>query len=102
MRNKVFLGLAKSFLLFILNISLIVPISIMVGQQKSVNLTLIPASAMALYTTYKIIMVFVNLRKRKVSSDNLVWLLRTINFIDALVSILILQNTLIMVKSKIA
>ena len=46
------------------------------------------------------IMASVNLRKRKASSDSHVWLLRTIGFIDALVSILTLQNTLIMVCSN--
>ena len=97
-RSKVFL--ANSFLLLILNISLIVPIAIMVRQQKPVSLTLIPAIAMAAYTTYKIIMASVNLRRRKRSLDSLVWLLRTIGFIDALVSILTLQNTLIMVCSN--
>ena len=84
----------------ILNISLIVPISIMVRQQRPVSLTLIPAIVMAAYTTYKVIMASVNLGKRKVSSDSLVWLLRTISFIDALVSVLTLQNTLIMVESS--
>ena len=34
------------------------------------------------------------------SPDSLVWLLRTIGFIDALVSVLTLQNTLIMVHSN--
>lgn len=92
--------LAISFLLLILNISLVVPTAIMVRQQKPVTMTLIPAIAMAAYTTYKIIMASVNLRKRKSSSDSLVWLLRTIGFIDALVSILTLQNTLIMVASR--
>lgn len=77
-RNKTFLAI--SFLLLILNISLIVPVSIMVRQQKPVNLTRIPAIAMAAYTTYKVIMASVNLRKRRVSSDSLVWLLRTISF----------------------
>ncbi len=96
-RNKAFLAI--SLLLLILNISLVVPLSIMVRQQKPVSLTLIPAIVMAAYTTYKVIMASVNLRKRRVSSDSLVWLLRTITFIDALVSILTLQNTLIMVNS---
>ena len=63
-------------------------------------MTLIPAIAMAAYTTYKIIMASVNLRKQRISSDSLVHLLRTVNFIDALVSILTLQNTLIMVSSN--
>ena len=93
-------SLVISFLLLILNISLIVPISIMVKQQKPVSLTLIPAIAMGAYTTYQVIMASVNLRRRKATSDSLVWLLRTISFIDALVSILTLQNTLIMVNSN--
>ena len=97
LRNKAFLAI--SLLLLILNISLIVPLSIMVRQQKPVSLTLIPAIVMAAYTTYKVIMASINFRRRKRSSDSLVWLLRTINFIDALVSILTLQNTLIMVNS---
>ena len=96
-RNKAFLTISS--LLLILNISLIVPLSIMVRQQKPVNMTLIPAITMAAYTTYKVIMASVNLKKRKTSSDSLVWLLQTIAFIDALVSIMILQNTLIMVNS---
>ena len=97
-RNKAYLVI--SFLLLILNISLIIPVSMMVIQQKPVSMTLIPAITMAAYTTYKVIMASVNLRKRKASSDSLVRLLRTIGFIDALVSIITLQNTLIMVHSN--
>ncbi len=97
-RNKAFL--TASALLLALNLSLILPISMLVTQQKPVSLTLIPAISMATYTTYKVTMASVNLKKRKISSDNLVWLLRTINFVDALVSILTLQNTLIMVHSS--
>ncbi|MBQ7719052.1 MAG: hypothetical protein IJT56_00580 [Clostridia bacterium] len=89
----------SSALLLILNISLIVPIALMVKMEKPVGMTLIPAIAMAAYTTYKIVMASVNLRRRKRSSDILVRLLRTIGFIEALVSILTLQNTLIMVNS---
>ena len=63
-------------------------------------MTLIPAITMAAYTTYKVVMASVNLKRRKRSSDRLVRLLRTINFIDALVSVLSLQNTLIMVNMK--
>ena len=96
--NRVYLTV--SFLLLFLNFCLIVPIAIMIKQQKPVHLTLIPAITMAVYTTYKIIMASIHLRKRKTSSDNLVRLLRTISFIDALVSILTLQNTLIMVQSN--
>ena len=88
-----------SALLLLLNLCLIVPIRLMVVMQKPVSLTLIPAIAMAAYTTYRIIIASVNLKKRKTSGNVLVRLLRVISFIDALVSVLTLQNTLIMVNS---
>ena len=87
-------------MLLFLNICLVVPISLMVVRQKPTNMTLIPAIAMATYTTYKIIMASVNIKRRKRSSSGLVRLLRTISFIEALVSVLTLQNTLIMVNVK--
>ncbi|MBR4700372.1 MAG: hypothetical protein IKP19_01465 [Oscillospiraceae bacterium] len=87
-------------LLLILNASLIVPVTIMVKQQRPVTLTLIPAIAMAAYTVYKFTMASVNLKRSKGAADSLVRFLRTINYIDALVSILTLQNTLIMVNAK--
>ena len=87
-------------MLLFLNICLVVPVSLMVVRQKPVNMTLIPAIAMATFTTYKIIMASVNIKRRKRSSNGLVRLLRTISFIEALVSVLTLQNTLIMVNMK--
>lgn len=95
-RNKIYLSSAA--LLFLLNLSLVVPVSLLVLLQKPVKMSLIPAITMAAYTTYKIVMASVNLKKQKKSENRLVRLLRTINFIDALVSILTLQNTLIMVN----
>lgn len=55
---------------------------------------------MAAYTTYKLTMAFIHLRRQKRSNHHnvLIAQLRTINLIDALVSILTLQNTLIMVN----
>ena len=91
---------AAAALLLFLNICLIVPVSLMAVRAKPVNLTLIPAIAMAAYTTYKVIMASVNLRRRKRSPNRLLHLLRAIGFIDALVSILSLQNTLIMVNMR--
>ena len=55
---------------------------------------------MAVYTTYKVIMASINLKRRKKTSNILVKLLRSISFIDALVSVITLQNTLIMVMSN--
>lgn len=97
-RYKTFI--ISSIILFLLNLALILPISLMVILEKPVNMKLIPAIAMAAYTTYKLTMASVHIQKQKRSKHNniLITELRTINFIDALVSILTLQNTLIMVK----
>ena len=59
---------------------------------------LIPAIAMAAYTTYKITMAIIHMKKQQ-AHHVLVCELRTINLIDALVSILTLQNTLIMINA---
>lgn len=92
--------IASAAVLLFLNLCLVIPVSLMVVRQKPVNMSLIPAIGLAAYTTYKIIMASVNLRRRKRSSDRLVHLLRTISFIEALMSILTLQNTLIMVNLR--
>lgn len=92
--------LISSILFFLLNLSLIVPVSIMTIQKKPVNMTIIPAIAMAAYTTYKIIMASLNFIRRKRTDNSLLRLLRVISFIEALVSIMTLQNTLIMVISR--
>ncbi len=97
-RKKAYL--ISSVLLLILNVSMAVPVSLLVMRQKPVNMTLIPAIAMAAYTTYKIVMASDNLKRLKRSDNSLVRLLRTIGFADALMSILTLQNTLIMVNMK--
>lgn len=94
-RQKIFY--ATSALLFLLNLALILPISLMVRLQKPINIGKIPAVAMAVYTTYKITMAIIHMRKLQ-AYHVLIRELRTINLIDALVSILTLQNTLIMVN----
>ena len=83
--------------LILLNISLVVPIALMVKFERPVDMKLIPAIAVAAYTTYKIIIASVNLKKKSGSTNILVKELRTIGFTDALLSVITLQNTLIMV-----
>ena len=97
-RKKIYF--AASLVLLILNISLIVPIALMVKMQRPVEMSLIPAIAVAAYTTYRITMAAINLKKRKKTTNILFKLYRAVDFIDALVSVLILQNTLVMVVSK--
>jgi len=90
----------SSVMLLMLNLTLIMPISLMVILEKPVNMGLIPAITMAAYTTYKLTMASVHIHKQRHRGHGNVLIaeLRTINFIDALVSILTLQNTLIMVE----
>lgn len=99
-RRKQAFALSAAMLL-LLNVALICPIVLMVKFEKPVNLSLIPAIAMAAYTTYKVTIASVNIykQKRRKNSNFLIAELRDINFIDALVSVLTLQNTLIMVNS---
>jgi len=97
-RQRTFM--VSAAMLLLLNLSLILPISLMVKLEKPVHMGLIPAIAMATYATCKITMASVHIcRQRRRGDDNiLVAELRTISFIDALVSVLSLQNTLIMVN----
>lgn len=88
----------SSAALLALNLALVVPISLMVGLRRPVGIGLIPAIATAVHATWKISAAAVNFRKRRRSRDLLVRQLRTIGLVDALVSVLTLQNTLIMVN----
>ena len=97
-RRRIFL--VSAALLLVLDLTLIFPIAMMVVLAKPVNIGQIPAIAMAAYTTWKITMASIHIRrqKRNTRGSILVMELRMINFIDALVSVLTLQNTLIMVN----
>lgn len=90
----------SSALLLALDLALILPIAMMVVMERPVDIGLIPAIAMATYTTYKVTIASVRVRRQRRSPDGdiLISELRTVNFIDALVSVLTLQNTLIMVN----
>ena len=93
-RKKRFL--VQSILLFIIDFILIAPIAMMVMQQKEIHYTAIPAIAIAAYTTYKVTMSAKHFIKARKSNHLSIKMLRNINFVDALVSVLSLQYTLIM------
>ena len=97
-RRRTFL--LSSVLLLVMDLALIWPVSMMVVLDKPVSMGLIPAISMATYTTWKITMASIHLKRqrRRANGNILVAELRTVNFIDALVAILTLQNTLIMVN----
>ncbi len=85
--------------LLLIDLTLIVPIAVLVREERDYTLGLIPAIAAAAYTTYKITMAAINQRAKRRSDNSLVKLLRTVNFIDALLSIVVLQNILIMLET---
>lgn len=101
-RRRAFL--ISSFLLLVMDVALIWPIAMMVVLDKPVSMGLTPAIAMAAYTTWKITMASIHMGRqwRRTGGNILVAELRTVNFIDALVAILTLQNTLIMVNRTAA
>lgn len=86
----------QSILLLVIELALIAPITMMVLQQKDAVYSKISAIAIAAYTVYKIVTATMNFIKTRKSNHLSVKILRNINFIDALVSILSLQYALIM------
>lgn len=98
--NKQRIHTIASVMLIIMNLALIMPITLMVINKKNVSTSMIPAISIAAYTTFKVTMASINLKKSKRTNDLLIKDLRNINFIDAIVSILTLQNTLISVKGE--
>lgn len=91
--------IVTSIILFIMNIVMIFPAILMVNGQKSVNMTLIPAIAIALYTTCKVISVIYNLCSKKKKSESLIInQMKLVRLFDAAMSVLTLQNTMIIVN----
>lgn len=98
LRKRTFYITSVCFIL--MNLLLAVPILQMVYNQRTVRMGMIPAITMAAYTTCKIVMASVKVKKRKQSNNILTRELRILNFTDALVSVLTLQNTLIVVNGE--
>ena len=81
-------------LMIIMDMCLIAPIAYMVIGERSYEYGLIPAIAMAAYTTYRITMGIINLGKARKQENILIRELRTVNLQDSLVAVLTLQNAL--------
>ncbi len=88
--------IVQSAMLFVIDLALTGPISIMAMQKKSVDYSAIPAIAIAAYTVYKIVTASVSYAKTRKAENLGVKMLKNVNFIDALVAVLTLQYTLIM------
>lgn len=86
------------FALFILDIALIVPILMMVFQQKEVHFGLIIAITMATYTTYKVVITIMQILKNRKVSETKERMKTIIHIVDSCVSIINLQYALIVVN----
>ncbi len=60
--------LKQGFMLFLIDLILIVPITIMTLGKKSINYSTIPAIATATYTTCKIVLAIINFTKVKIKA----------------------------------
>ena len=87
-------------LMIFMDMCLIAPIAYMVIGERSYEYGLIPAIAMAAYTTYRITMGIINLGKPRKQENILIRELRTVNLQDSLVAVLTLQNALIIANGS--
>lgn len=92
-KKRIFYG--TSGLMLALNGALTVPAALMVLSRRPVSMGLIPAITSATYTTYKIAAAVVGLGEKR--GNVFARELGVLRFADALVSVLVLQNTLITV-----
>ncbi len=93
--NKIYIS--QCVILFLTGVALIAPVSHMVLQKKQVNYSTVPAIAMAAYTTFKISVAVYNYFKTRKNYGLFVKMLKNISLADALVSVLVLQYTLVMI-----
>ena len=87
-------------LMIFMDMCLIAPIVYMVIGERSYEYGLIPAIAMAAYTTYRITIGIINLGKSRKQENILIRELRTVNLQDSLVAVLTLQNALIIANGS--
>lgn len=86
----------SNLLILILNVFAIVPIVLMCLFRKTVNVSTITAITIATYTFYKVVVSIIKLSKIKNRQSALLVASDNVDFVDAIMSILTLQNTLIL------
>lgn len=89
-------------LLLAVDVLLIGPIALMVLQRRQFNLGMIAAITVATYATYKVTAAVVNYVKTRKNFDVRTVSVRSVKLVDALVSLLTLQNTLIVANGSSA
>ena len=89
-------------LLLAVDVLLIGPIALMVLQRRQFNLGMIAAITVATYATYKVSSAVVNYVKTRKNFDVRTVSVRSVKLVDAMVSLLTLQNTLIVANGSSA
>lgn len=86
-----------SFIFVLLvNISMIAPTVILIQDKRVYSAGLIPAIAMAAYATYSIVVSLLNFSKTSKTQNIIIKQMRMIGIQEAVMAIIILQNTLIL------
>lgn len=89
-------------LLLAVDVLLVGPIALMVLQRRQFNLGMIAAITVAMYATYKVSSAVVNYVKTRKNFDARTVSVRSVKLVDAMVSLLTLQNTLIVANGSSA
>jgi len=89
-------------LLLAVDVLLVGPITLMVLQRRQFNLGMIAAITVATYATYKVSSAVANYVKTRNYFDVRTVSVRSVKLVDAMVSLLTLQNTLIVAKGSSA
>ncbi len=88
----------ENIFLIMIDLALIAPVALMLLEQKNTaNIGMIPTIAVAAYTTYKIVMACVNYTRTKKTDNLAIHGLKVISLKEAIVSIITLQNTMVVV-----
>ena len=83
-------------ILIVMTIAMIAPAFLLLLDKRTYNLGLIPSIASAAYTTYSIVVSILNMKKSKNADSPIIKQISLVNIVNALMSILVLQNTLIL------
>ena len=83
-------------ILIVMTIAMIAPAFLLLLDKRTYNLGLIPSIASAAYTTYSIVVSILNMKKAKSAPSPIIKQISLVNIVNALMSILVLQNTLIL------
>lgn len=86
-------------ILLFTNLAMLTPAGLMIRNERPVSLGMIPAIAVAVYTVYKITTAIASYKKNRVRAKIGMRQAVTFDLLDAIMSVLTLQNTLILVSS---